>query len=114
MEYTIDYFIAKFKAIPRKHWIIGMLNDDKGRHCALGHCGAVVTSNDTEESIALCGIFSSAGTIVVDINDDEYGDLRHLGRSSKTRVISALTLIKAGKAHLITEPQKEHTDGIHS
>lgn len=36
-NYTVDYFIAKFEAIPTDKWCVMFLERD-GRHCAIGHC----------------------------------------------------------------------------
>ena len=35
----INYYIQKFKSIPEDQWLEGQLIDEKGRCCALGHCG---------------------------------------------------------------------------
>lgn len=37
MEYTVDYFIEKFKNIPEQYWASGVFNKDKA-FCAQGHC----------------------------------------------------------------------------
>lgn len=39
-KYTVDYFIKKFEKIPQKEWTVGEYVNDKGKCCALGHCGA--------------------------------------------------------------------------
>lgn len=39
MEYTVDYFIKKFEAIPEERWTTGtFLSYEEERRCALGHC----------------------------------------------------------------------------
>jgi hypothetical protein len=37
--YDVDYFIAKFEAIPEDKWGRSELSYDDGRCCVLGHCG---------------------------------------------------------------------------
>lgn len=37
-EFTVDYFIQKFSAIPDELWGCGRC-ENGGRRCALGHCG---------------------------------------------------------------------------
>ena len=37
-DYTLDYFIQKFEAIPEDNWSVGYIGHD-GYRCALGHCG---------------------------------------------------------------------------
>lgn len=38
MEYTIDFFIKKFEAIPDANWTTGVYKDFCGNKCAIGHC----------------------------------------------------------------------------
>lgn len=39
MEYTVEYFIKKFEAIPEERWTTGtFLSYEEERRCALGHC----------------------------------------------------------------------------
>jgi hypothetical protein len=40
-KYDVDYFIAKFKAIPRKLWFTTHFANemDHSQRCAFGHCG---------------------------------------------------------------------------
>lgn len=55
--YDVNYFIAKFEAIPDDKWITGSLGiAGSGKHCALGHCG-VEDSKETEEAHALGALF---------------------------------------------------------
>ncbi len=53
MQYTVDYFIKKFKKIPASHWCVRVYTDDKGRKCAYGHCGAVGGKRMPTEMVAL-------------------------------------------------------------
>ncbi len=45
MDYTIDYFISKFEAIPEDKWVIGVVRTNDGRCCAMGHCGVTYSDN---------------------------------------------------------------------
>lgn len=36
MEYNVEYFIAKFEAIPEDKWCVNTQEDEKGRRCAAG------------------------------------------------------------------------------
>lgn len=56
--YDVNYFIAKFEAIPEEEFITQDLKDFFNRKCAYGHCG-VDTSADsaTIESLHLSNIF---------------------------------------------------------
>lgn len=90
MKYTIDYFIKKFEAIPEEKWTVGQYSDNENNHCALGHCGArgfdIVTTTETEESIALRKLFERYGQRVADVNDNYT-----LFRSTpKSRILDAL------------------------
>lgn len=51
MQYDVDYFINKFKAIPKEKWIKGGLFDypHTGNHCALGHLGMLTYPNKFEQ-----------------------------------------------------------------
>jgi hypothetical protein len=55
-QYTRDYFIAKFEAIPEELWTTRVFRDG-GKCCAMGHCGANYTDAGpaihTAESVGL-------------------------------------------------------------
>jgi len=48
-EFTKEYFIKKFKAIPNELWTIADLTKPTNGecHCALGHCGVTYTPENT-------------------------------------------------------------------
>jgi hypothetical protein len=48
-QFTPEYFIAKFEAIPDELWHVGAYDGPANSHCALGHCGTVAS----EEGFAL-------------------------------------------------------------
>ncbi len=62
-QYSVDFYISKFEAIPNEQWCTGVLDDGAGRHCALGHCGEVfirAASQPSAESRALSELFWNA------------------------------------------------------
>lgn len=94
MGYDVDYFIAKFKAIPDTEWAVGTCRDEENRRCALGHCGIYPSEGGlvlaTRESDALKYMFFRNGLKVVDVNDDKYKDIT----TPKGRILAALKDIK--------------------
>lgn len=89
MEYTIEYFIAKFEAIPEKDWTTKDYVNE-GKSCALGHCGVrehldtgwpVTTDEGEELNELLCAK-------VPEINDGE--DTRYQQATPKERILAAL------------------------
>jgi len=109
MEFTREYFIKKFEAIPDNLWTIVDLTSELNPncHCALGHCGVVEGEIDdiyTDEAIALSDIlepyhktvfgFSANPTNISHnnvwrINDDSSS--RYLtGKTPKERILNAL------------------------
>lgn len=96
MIFDVDYFIAKFDAIPENLWTIKKYVDDKGCMCALGHCGARVNESIqkvTEESLALNLLFTDVINVnVVSVNDRI---INVFGGTPKKRILNALVTIKA-------------------
>lgn len=114
MEYTIEYFIEKFNAIPAHEMGQGKIEN----HCALWHCNATMDEMEqTEESIALAKILShlfkkfpygESQACVYFINDatvsdlyydadDDYNSQFHrtlLPMLAKERIIYALQLVQ--------------------
>lgn len=96
--YDVDYFIAKFTAIPEERWIIGtMTYEDK--HCALGHCGAgnplpgTTDFNHTEESKALEQLFkANFNEETWKINDSQFYGFNQ--PTPRQRILAALQQIK--------------------
>lgn len=84
-NYDIDYFIAKFEAIPEENWCRAHYTDYAGRHCAIGHCGGRI-GHETEESKALSSIFG-ARVLVTYVNDNS-------GAHPKEAILNALRDIK--------------------
>lgn len=87
--YDVDYFIAKFEAIPEGAWCVGAFR--KGiQCCALGHCGDSEDVETPEEAAALRDVLCWA---VARINDGE--DYRYEQPTPKQRILAALRDIKA-------------------
>jgi hypothetical protein len=94
--YNVDYFIAKFEAIPEKEWIVGQYINATGCD-ALGHCGwrsFFRGKVETVEGLSLNDLFiKSLGVTVYDVNDSKhYGFTQD---SPKQRILAALRDIKA-------------------
>lgn len=97
MKYTVDYFIKKFKAIPKKEWTTGDIVNNLGQKCALGHCNTIVKDSyyiHTEEGNALNWLMKGLDCNTTDVNDDNYNEFKKLGKHPKTRVVNALKEIK--------------------
>lgn len=92
-NFDVDYFLAKFEAIPEEEWCREKLSDYNGRHCAMGHCGCRDNGEITAEASALDNLFDKYLSMpVVDVND--FLDIQ--GRTPKQRILAALRDIKAG------------------
>jgi hypothetical protein len=93
VKYTVDYFIEKFSAIPDEKWWTGDY-ENKGRFCALGHCGEkFMRGGMTEESMALGRLFEEyLICAVASVND---GKGLYPQPTPKARILAALQDIKA-------------------
>lgn len=95
MEYTVDYFIEKFEAIPLEKWTIGKFIDEEERCCALGHCGA-------RKHQSLYGIVEARAlnNLIIDklhTSPTVINDLFYKGEETpKHRILRALKDIKNG------------------
>jgi hypothetical protein len=96
MKYDLDYFIAKFEAIPEEKWTVKKFERD-GKCCALGHCGfrenvqesGFVTNSLTGEGQAL----RSLAPDIILINDG-INDLANYAPTPKQRVLKHLRALK--------------------
>jgi hypothetical protein len=96
-EFTVDYFIAKFEAIPEEEWCVEHYSYS-GAHCAMGHCGAREGEKFPDEAMALSTIFMNAGMSVANINDIGFSrDARYTEITPKQRILAALRDIKAAQ-----------------
>lgn len=91
-EYTLDYFIQKFKNIPEDSWCIGKSTDEQGRHDVWGHAGEVDENQATEEANALWEIIRPYRLSLSNINDG-VGDFADYGANPKDRVLNFLYYI---------------------
>lgn len=93
-DFSVDYFIAKFEAIPEEEWCVGHYNLGI-QHCALGHCGASVkpTAAWPDEAHMLENLVTEYS--VASINDGEEDDYKQ--PTPRQRILAALRDIKAGQ-----------------
>lgn len=90
-EFGIDYFLAKFEAIPEEHWTVGDYEID-GLCCAVGHCGRRCHA-DTIEACALDELFYKyCGHNAANINDSVDEIPKH--ETPKERILAALQSFK--------------------
>lgn len=90
---TVDYFIRKFRKIPKNKWAIGSL-EIEGRFCALGHCGqrdGVIA----EQSQLLNNLFLKELEFAVPFVNDGHHGKYNLGHP-KLNILAALKDIKEG------------------
>jgi len=114
MNYNVDYFIAKFQAIPENQWTVRTHSDCNGRKCALGHTltphalaiyerewkqhGFSTTMPMEEEWLALQDVLPGVATIN---NGDHPGFQQD---TPKKRVLAALYSIKASQVEISDPP----------
>ena len=96
MEYTVDYFIKKFEAIPGRKFITGEISNnlpgESESRCAMGWCMDENLKN-TSESDAFVQLFHSNGIAGYRVNNGEYQDYQQ--STPKQRILAALYDIKA-------------------
>ena len=90
MNFTVDYFIAKFEAIPEEQWCSGDYSNSHGQHCAAGHCGEGRFTGVTPESQGLEAILHHRTAY---INDGDGSDYKQ--PTPKQRILAALRDVKA-------------------
>jgi len=97
--YTVDYFIAKFHAIPEENWYEGNYNNtERTAFCALGHCGSGSSRTGllevTKEAVALQRIIRTyLESEVTSINDGLSNSYNQ--ETPKQRVLAALMDIRS-------------------
>lgn len=89
-NFTVDYFISKFEAIPDRKWTVKSYRGLFSR-CALGHCGEEMFKY-TEESSALRALFEANDLFVTIINDGNSATFNQ--KTPKQRILAALRSIK--------------------
>lgn len=96
MEYTVDYFIKKFEAIPDNRWCVGELMNKAGQCCAYGHCGMREYDTEAPEADALMKVerkLPSEPTCFASINNGEHPAYQQ--ETPRLRILAALRDIKA-------------------
>jgi hypothetical protein len=99
IEYTVDYFIEKFEAIPEGKWCTHDLLNSHGQRCAQGHCmpevgngeflwSIIQAGKDTKERQALEKILPE----VCDINNGRSKEYPQ--PTCKARILAALRDVK--------------------
>lgn len=98
MQYTKEYFIAKFEAIPDERWTTGRYINPVGDCCcALGHCGYRTGELPTDEGLALNNLLRHhlnedqrdwGVSAAPRINDGEH--LSYQQPTPKARILAAL------------------------
>lgn len=91
-KYTIDYFIKKFKAIPKNRWCCRVFKNERGQRCALGHCNFLNVDGPSKEAEVLFQLFASNNLMVTEVNDGGHG--RYKQKHPKDRILAALNHIK--------------------
>lgn len=108
MEYTVDYFINKFEAIPENRWWMGNYQSPLGldKYCAFGHCGASNNNFAINDSIkALSKIGNDNFHPIHLINDG--ADSGYKQETPKQRVLAFLNDVKYGFNRHLTVVKEE-------
>lgn len=113
MNYTVQFFINKFSAIPEDRWYKGKLRDPEDyARCALGHCLGQrirVYFDDvcipTDESRALNKLFYQIDTCVDSVNDGRVD--RYPQSTTKKRILAALYDIAKKQGIEVKKPEIE-------
>lgn len=92
-KYDVDYFIAKFEAIPEERWCTGALIDGQGRCCAFGHCGDREDGDIPTEANELQMLGLRHGLRFAAINDGRFAGFNQ--PTPKQRILAALRSLKA-------------------
>lgn len=92
-QFTVDYFLKKFSAIPEEFWTGNGNYFEGNKRCAFGHCERL-TDHWNEESTALNKLFRLLPfrAVVICINDGE--DDKYKQPTPKQRILAALRDIK--------------------
>lgn len=117
MEYTLDYFIKKFEAIPEEKWTTKSYGSD-GVHCALGHCMGnkyTLTNSEIETLVKLTGLCfgytefeGGDSTLIANINDGLNSNYKQ--ETPKQRVLAFLNDLKAKQNAIQPAPATQIVD----
>ena len=91
-EFTIDYFIEKFEAIPESQWCIKTTEDEFGRKDASGHCGVKRSGPLTREALVLNKFVYTDYLCISYVNDGTLAAAT--GSTPKARVVNVLKKLK--------------------
>lgn len=110
VQYSIDWFINKFRSIHSRKWTTGLpVRTRPGQCCALGHCGVKNDYEPTDEAKALVKLFNPGAVgqnwidygVIFSINDSGYLSLptevsliRLKSPKPRGRILEALKLLK--------------------
>lgn len=94
--YDVDYFIAKFEAIPESQWCCWMLDNSNGQRCALGHCGVKLAYELTPEAKRLEKLFKPFRMDVPSVNNSQ--SKKFPQPTPRARILAALHEIKSKEA----------------
>lgn len=102
-EFTKEYFIKKFEAIPEKNWsvevfkvTISTVYELYQKKCALGHCNVSLGMPLTPEAKALSLLFrpdqdkENISTIPVILVNDDINQFNFKGETPKQRILNFL------------------------
>jgi hypothetical protein len=81
-QYTREYFIAKFEAIPEEKWTTDTYRDAAGRCCALGHCKEGIEQRELSNRLLM------VGASAIQVNDKK--NRRYQQPTPKQRILAAL------------------------
>lgn len=116
MEYTVDFFIAKFEQIPEDNWGIKDLSRGN-KKCAYGQCGIDANlDNATNEGFALSALFMHEhpmfcfylSWLPVQINDGT--DSRYNQPTPKQRILAAHSTTTVLSGFIILCKHKKEAD----
>lgn len=116
-QYSIDYFIEFFMAIPDDQWLTGHIGYKAlGSHCALGHCTqgkAALWEREPKAAaleIIIGGDLNDGVSSVAKINDG--GDSRYQQPTPKARILAALMDAKAKAEAALDEYERRELKPI--
>lgn len=93
-EYTVQYFIDKFTAIPEELWFEEEFTNPANpeQHCAYGHCGCNPESQENMEANSLDRLFRDHDLNVALVNDGMSALFQQ--PTPKARILAALETFK--------------------
>lgn len=109
--YNVDYFIAKYTAIPEELWTVDTREDGFGRRCAHGHCAPTnvnaYQSCNTPEEVALRALSDLQDDDCFFVNVNNGRHRKYKQSTPKQRILAALYDIKAKQQPVAVEPKEK-------